>query len=148
MFLLELVGLSVFPEFGWLFPFSCQGSFNYNLLKYFLRSSLSPLLLGSCSLNVVPEVSENILISLHSFFFILLLGSYFHNPIFQLIYSFFCFNYSALIPSGVFFISALYYSSLILLYILNSLLKISHSVHPKSSWVLWSSLSSMRRTYK
>ena len=53
----------------------------------------------------VPEVYETVLISSHSFFFILLLSSYFQHLIFQLTYSFFCLSYFALIPSSVFFIS-------------------------------------------
>ena len=34
--------------------------------------------------NIVPEVSETVLISFHSFFFILFCFSYFHHSIFQL----------------------------------------------------------------
>ena len=67
------------------------------------------------------------------FFFFPVPFQLFPLPVFQLMI---CSSLSfslLIIPSGVFFISALYYSSLILLYILNSLLKISHSVHPKSS---------------
>ena len=40
--------------------------------------------------NVAPEVSEMVLIAIHSFFFILLLSSYFHHTVFQLTYLFFC----------------------------------------------------------
>ena len=55
---------------------------------------------NSYNLNVdafdtVPEVSETILSSFHSFSFILLFGSYFHYFIFQLTDLFFCFRYSA-----------------------------------------------------
>ena len=42
------------------------------------------------------EVSETILSSFHSFYFILLFRSYFQHFIFQLTDSFFCFRYSAL----------------------------------------------------
>ena len=76
--------------------------FNYNLFKYFL----SPLLLlfffwdpynsNVGVSDVVPEVSENVLHSFHSFFFVLLCGSYFHSFIFQVTYPFFCFSYSAI----------------------------------------------------
>ena len=45
--------------------------------------------------NVFPEVSETVLISFLSFFFILFLGS-FHHSIFQFAYSFFCLNCSAI----------------------------------------------------
>ena len=41
--------------------------------------------------DMVPEVSETILSSLHFFYFILLFRSYFHHFIFQLTDSFFCF---------------------------------------------------------
>ena len=47
-------------------------------------------------LDLVPEVSETILSSFHSFYFILLFISYFHHFIFQLTDSFFCFRYSAI----------------------------------------------------
>ena len=56
--------------------------------------------------DIVPEVSETILSSFHSFYFILLFRSYFHHFIFQLTDSFFCFRYSA-IPSRVFLISVI-----------------------------------------
>ncbi len=46
--------------------------------------------------DIVPEVSETILSSFHSFYFILLFRSYFHHFIFQLTDSFFCFRYSAI----------------------------------------------------
>ena len=46
--------------------------------------------------NIVPEVSETILSSFHSFYFILLFRSYFHHLIFQLMDSFLCFRYSAI----------------------------------------------------
>ena len=45
--------------------------------------------------NIAPEVSETVLNSFHSFFFILLCGSYFHYFIFQVSYPFFCLGYSA-----------------------------------------------------
>jgi len=46
--------------------------------------------------NVYPEVSETFINSYHSFFFILLLSSYFLYPIFQLIYLFFYLCYFAI----------------------------------------------------
>ena len=45
--------------------------------------------------NVAAEVSETVLISFHSFLFILF-GSYPHLSIFQLIYSFFCLSYATI----------------------------------------------------
>ena len=44
--------------------------------------------------NFVPEVSETVLNSFHSFFFILLCGSYSHYFIFQVSYPFFGLSYS------------------------------------------------------
>ena len=73
--------------------------FNYNLLKYFLRSFLllffwAPYNFNTGVFNVVPEVSETVLSSFHSFFFILLCDSYFHCFIFQVTYPFLCLSYS------------------------------------------------------
>ena len=50
------------------------------------------------SASNVPEVSETVLSSFHSFVFILLLGSYFHHSIFQLTHLI-CLSYSAIIDS-------------------------------------------------
>ena len=46
--------------------------------------------------SVVPEVSDIVFNSFNSFFFILLLRSYFHHFVFQLTYSFFCLSYSVI----------------------------------------------------
>ena len=48
---------------------------------------------GAC--DVVPDVTETVLNSSHSFFFVLLCSSYFHYFIFQVTYLFFCLSYSA-----------------------------------------------------
>ena len=67
--------------------------FNYSLFKQFLRPFLFLFFFwDSYNSNidvfgVVPEVSETVLISLHSFFFILFHDSDFHHFIFQLTYS-------------------------------------------------------------
>ena len=76
--------------------------FNYNLFKY----CLSPLFIffffwdpynsNVGAFNVVPEVSETVLNSLHSFFFILFCGSEFHHSFFQVTYLFFCLSYSVI----------------------------------------------------
>ena len=52
----------------------------------------------------MPEVSETILFSFYSLFFILLCFSYFYHFFFQLTYPLFCFNYSVFIPSNIFLI--------------------------------------------
>ena len=76
--------------------------FNYNLFKYFLSpfSFLfffwDPYNLNVGAFSVVPEVSEMVLNFFHSFFFIVLCGSYFHYFIFQVTYLFFYLSYSAI----------------------------------------------------
>jgi len=75
---------------------------NYNLFKNFLIPFLflfffwDPYNSNVGVLHVVPEVSETILSSFLSFYFILLFRSYFHHFIFQLTDSSFCFRYSAI----------------------------------------------------
>ena len=71
-----------------------------NLFKYFPRPFLffffwDPYYSNVGAFNVVPKVSETVLISFHYFFFILFHGSNFHHSIFQLTYPFFCLSYSA-----------------------------------------------------
>ena len=76
--------------------------FNYNLFKIFLIPFLllfffwDPYNLNVDAFDIVPEVSETILGSFHSFLFILLFRSYFHHFVFQLTDSFFYFRYSAI----------------------------------------------------
>ena len=76
--------------------------FKYNLFKYFLIPFLflfffwDPYNSNVGAFNVLPEVSETILNSFHSFFFFLLCGGYFHYFIFQVTYPFFCLSYSAI----------------------------------------------------
>ena len=75
---------------------------NYNLFKKFLIPSLFLFFFGDpynsnvCAFDIVPEVSETLLSSFHSFYFILFYRSYFHHFIFQLTDSFFCFRHSAI----------------------------------------------------
>ena len=63
-------------------------------------SKVQPQLLSynsnASAFDIVPEVSEPILSSFHSLYFILLFISYFHYFIFQFTALFFCFRYSAL----------------------------------------------------
>ena len=90
------------------FLFHVGEIFNYNLLKNFLIPFLSlfffwdPYNLNVGAFDIVPEVSETILSSFHSFYFILLFRSYFPHFIFQVTDSFFCFRYLLLIPPGYF----------------------------------------------
>ena len=99
---LSYMGLSVLPGLDWLFPSHVREVFNYNLFKYILRPFLllffswDPYNSNVGAFNIVPEVSETVLSSFHSFFFILLCGSYFHYFLFQVTYPFFCLSYSAI----------------------------------------------------
>ena len=89
-----ILGLSFlgFPGLGWLLPYPFGGVFNY-YLKHFLMAFLSVFFFwGSYDSNVgafdiVPEVSEFVLISFISFFFFPLCFIYFHCSIFCLSYS-------------------------------------------------------------
>ena len=75
------------------FLFHVGEIFNYNLFKNVLIPFLFLFFWDFCNSNfgafdVVPEVSETVLSSFHSFYFILLFRSYFHHFIFQLVDSF------------------------------------------------------------
>ena len=83
------------------FFFYIKKFFNYNLFKIFLYFYCFLLLLGHYNSNVgtftiVLEVSETILNSFYSLFFIQLFSSYFHHSTFHLTYSLFCLSYSAI----------------------------------------------------
>jgi len=62
----------------------------------FLFFFWDPYNLNVDTFDMVPEVSETVLNSFHSFYFILLFRSYFHNFIFQLTDLFFYFRYSGI----------------------------------------------------
>ena len=95
------MGLSLLPGLNH-FLSHIREVFNYKLFKYFLSPFLllfffwDPYNSNVGAFNVVSEVSETVLSSFHSFFFILLCGSYFHYFIFQLTYPFLCLSYSAI----------------------------------------------------
>ena len=84
------------------FLFHVGEIFNYDLFKKFLTPFLflflfwDPYNSNVHLFDIVPEVSDTILIFFHSFYFILLFRSYFHHFIFQLTDSFFCLRYSAI----------------------------------------------------
>ena len=86
--------------------------FIYNLLKYFLIPFpflfflWAPYNSNVGVLNVVPEVSETVLIYFHYFFFIPLCFSYFQHSVSQLTYLFFCLIL-LLVHSSVDFISVI-----------------------------------------
>ena len=83
------------------FLFHVGKLFNYNLFKNFCVHFLSLFFFWEpCNSNVgafdiVPDISQTILSSFHSSYFILLFKSYFNHFIFQVTYSF-CFRYSAI----------------------------------------------------
>ena len=66
--------------------------FTYNLFRYFLRFFLffvffwDPYNSNLVAFNVVPEITEAVLISFQSFFFILFCGRHFHHSVFQVTY--------------------------------------------------------------
>ena len=99
---LSCKGLFVPLELIDYFLFHPGNIFNYNLFKSFLIPFLflffflDPYNSNIAVFDIVPEVSEIILSSFHSFYFILLFGSYCHHFIFQLTDSFFCFRYFAI----------------------------------------------------
>ena len=77
------MGLSALPGLDY-FLAHVREVFKYNLFKYFLSPFLflfffwDPYNSNVDVFNVVSEVSETVINSFHSFFFILLCGSYFH----------------------------------------------------------------------
>ena len=82
------------------FLFHVGKIFNYNFFKNFLISFLflffwDPYNLNIVTFNIVPDVSETILSSFLSFYFILFFSSYQHHFIFQLTDPF-CFRYSTI----------------------------------------------------
>ena len=98
--------------------------FDTNHLKYFLVPfyffSWDSYGLNVAPLNVIPEVSETVLISFYSLFFIPLYFSYFHfsSVIFQLTYLFFCLIYSTVGSLQCSLISVIYYSLLIVYFLI------------------------------
>ena len=104
MFFLGFICMGLFAPLGLdeLFPFPVGEIFNDNVFKnfpipfLFLFYFWDPYNLNVGVFDIVPEVSETILSSFHSFYFILIFRSYFHHFIFQLTDSLFCFRYSAI----------------------------------------------------
>jgi len=74
--------------------------FNYYLLKYFLLVFLFVFFFWNSydsnigAFNIVPEVSESVLISFNLFFFFPLCFIYFYHSIFYFTYPIFCLCYS------------------------------------------------------
>ena len=98
MFLLGFILLGILcTSWTWLTISHAGEVFNYNLFKIFLSAFLilfsiwDPYNSNVGVFNIVPEVSETIPNSFHSFSFILLFNCYLHHSIFQLTYPFFSF---------------------------------------------------------
>jgi len=86
--------------------------FNYYLLKYFLTAFLIVFFWHSYDLNVgafdiVPEVSEVVLISFNYFFFFPLCFTYLYHSIFHLTYPIFCLSYATVVSLQSVFISVI-----------------------------------------
>ena len=107
---LSCMGLSALPGVDY-FLSHIREVFNYSLFKYFLSPFLflfffwDPYNSNVRAFNAVPEVSETVLSSFHSFYFILLCGSHFHYFFFQVTYPFFASVILLLIPYREFLIS-------------------------------------------
>ena len=136
--------------------------FNYYLIKYFLMVFLFVFFWDSYdsnvgAFNIVPEVSEMVLISLNSFFFPLWFIYFYHsifyltNPIFCLCYSIYClqsvFDIALFIIYWLFFISSRSLLNLSCIFsILVSRLFICDSILFSRFWIIftiiiWNSLS-------
>ena len=89
-----------FLDLGGYFLPHFREVFNYYLLKYFLMAFLFIFFFWDSYdsnvgvFNIVPEVSEVVLISFNSFFFFPLCFIYFYHSIFYLTYPIFCLRYS------------------------------------------------------
>ena len=88
------IWLTISSFFLWKFlTIIASKIFSYPYFLFFFRG---PYNSNVAVFIIIPEASETILHSFHSFDFILLFRSYFHHFIFQLTGSFFCFRYSAI----------------------------------------------------
>ena len=104
VFLLRFIlyGTLCFLNLGGYFLSCVREVFHYNLFRYFLRPFLFLFFSGTPIIRMlVPLVLSQRSLRLSSipftlFFFILLLGSYFHHSVLQLTYSFFCLSYSVI----------------------------------------------------
>ena len=124
------MGLSALIGFNGLFPFSCWGSFLlqkfFQTLSFFLLP-LRPLYSNTDAFNIVPEVSDTLLISFHSFFFDLFFGSISTS----LSYSSFILSSASII--WLLILSSVLYISVIVLFIsvcsLNLLFLVKHFLY-------------------
>ena len=95
------------------FLFHVGETVNYNLFKNFLIAFLfliffwNPYNSNVGTFDIIPEISETILSSFHSFYFVLFFRSYFHHFIFQPLIHSSASDILLLIPSRVFLISVI-----------------------------------------
>ena len=94
------MGFSVLLGLDYVFSL-IREVFDYNLLKSFLSSFLFLFFFwGGHSnvgaFNIFPAALRRSSILFSLFFFTLFFSSYFHLPVFQLTYSFFCLSYPAI----------------------------------------------------
>ena len=82
-------------SFSMLRKFSTVISWKFFLILFLFLFSCNPYNSNVGAFDIVPEVSETILSSFHSFYFIPLFSSYFHHLIFQLMDLFLSFRYAA-----------------------------------------------------
>ena len=105
--------------------------FNCYLLKYFLMAFLFVFFFWDAydsnvgAFDIVPEVSEVVLISFNSFFFCPLCFIYFHHSIFHFTYPIFCLSYSVGSLQSVFYLIALFIIDQLFFISSGSLLNIS-----------------------
>ena len=108
-----LFGTLGFLDFGDYFLPHFREVFNYYLLKYFLMIFLFVFFFWDSydsnvgAFNIVPEVSDIVLISFNSFYFFPLCFIYFYHSIFYLTYSLFCLHYSTVGFLRVFLVSVI-----------------------------------------
>ena len=92
LFLLDLIDYFLF-HVGDIFTYTLSKDFLLLLFPFFFWDPYNSKV---GAFNILPDVSETILSSFHSVYFILLFRNYFHNFIFPLTDSFFCFRCSAI----------------------------------------------------
>ena len=130
----------------WLtISFSMLGKFSHTFSCFFFFPSGTPYNSNVGVFDTVPEVSETILGSFHSFYFILLFRSYFLNFIFSSLTHSSASDILWLIPSRVFLISVIMLSVSICLFFISSrsLLIESCIFFPFCFQGFWSSLLSL-----
>ena len=109
----------VFLNFGGYFPHHFREFFSCYLLKYFFMVFLFIFFFWDSydsnvgAFNIVPEVSEIVLISFNTFFFFPLCFICFYHSIFHITYPILCLSYSTVGSLQSAFVSVIAYSLLI-----------------------------------